>query len=158
MCLSIPSPRENTLSIERKNQYRFMFCVVMHFTSLQWLSLRVTGDWDQKQRDGRLSSVLLRIWKIDLVHEDLQILPTFFQGDPNTALIFAVALFFNYIADFLFVCFKMYFLFLRKGEIKAAVFVKVQGLKCWIFNSLVNFPLRVQNSSMVMFCIHISLR
>lgn len=76
------------------------------------------------------------------MHEDLQILPTFFQGDPNTALIFAVALFFNYIAD-LFVLKCIFSFFLRKEEIKAAVFVKVQGSKCWIFNLLVNFPLRV---------------
>lgn len=91
----------------------------------------------------QISSVLLRIWKINPVHEDLQILPSFFQGDANSALIFPAALIFqlHYSIFFKLKCIFFFFLKKRNEEIKVAVFVR--DLKCWIFNLLVNFALRV---------------
>ena len=47
---------------------------------------------------------------------DFQILPTFFQGDPTTALIFPAALFFDYVIVFFF--FGRIFSFLLKKRKK----------------------------------------
>lgn len=78
---------------------------------------------------------------------DFQILPTFFQGDPITALIFPAALFFNYVTDFFFFfsflkVFSLSFLKREKGKKEVDVFGKVRDLKCWNFFLLGHFTVR----------------